>query len=149
MNIHPLIDKLKLGELKVQPELLNGGALHTLIKIETKKGAFAIKRLNPHITAKSHFKKAYERSEQIANAIAKNAIPAVNALSFNNEYVICVNKDHYLIYPYIDGHLLDETKVTLEHARAIGELYSSIHSANIQHTETDEAQYDYFDDAHW
>jgi hypothetical protein len=33
MNIQPLIDKLKLGEIKVQPELLKGGALHTMIKM--------------------------------------------------------------------------------------------------------------------
>lgn len=144
-----LIENLQLGELKAQPELLTGGALHTMIKIETSNGAFAIKRLNPHITAKSHFKNAYEHSEQIANEMAKNAIPAVKALSFNNEYVINDNKDHYIIYPYIDGHLLDESKLTLEHARSIGELYSLIHSANIHHAETDGAQYDYFDDAHW
>ncbi|KTD16939.1 phosphotransferase [Legionella jordanis] len=81
--------------------------------------------------------------------MAKNDIPAVKALSFNNEYVINVDKDHYIIYPYIDGHLLDESKLTLEHARSIGELYSLIHSANIHHAETDEAQYDYLDDAHW
>ncbi|MGM9370878.1 aminoglycoside phosphotransferase family protein [Legionella pneumophila] len=149
MNIQPLIDKLKLGDLKVQPKLLKGGALHTMSKIETSNGAFAIKRLNPHITAKSHFKNAYEHSEQIANEMAKNTIPAVNALSFNNEYVINVDTDHYIIYPYIDGHLLDESKLTLEHARSIGELYSLIHSANIHHAETDEAHYDYFDDAHW
>ncbi|MFO2870545.1 aminoglycoside phosphotransferase family protein [Legionella pneumophila serogroup 1] len=149
MNIQPLIDKLKLGELKALPKLLKGGALHTMIKIETSKGFFAIKRLNPHITAKRHFKKAYERSEQIANEMAKNAIPAVKALSFNNAYVINVDKDYYIIYPYIDGHLLDESKLTLEHARSIGELYSLIHSANIHHAETDEVQYDYFDDAHW
>lgn len=148
MDVQFLIDKLQLGELKTQPELLKGGALHTMIKIETSKGLFAIKRLNPHITAKRHFKNAYERSEQVANEMAKNAIPAVSALSFNNEYVINVNKDHYLIYPYIEGHLLDESKLTLEHARSIGELYSLIHSANIHHAETDEAQYDYFDDAH-
>ncbi|ABQ56226.1 MULTISPECIES: hypothetical protein [Legionellaceae] len=147
MNMQLLIENLQLGELKAQPELLTGGALHTMIKIETSNGAFAIKRLNPHITAKSHFKNAYERSEQIANEMAKNSIPAVKALSLNNEYVINVNKDHYIIYPYIDGHLLDESKLTLEHARSIGELYSLIHSANIHHAETDEAQYDYFDDA--
>ncbi|HIH8949665.1 phosphotransferase [Legionella pneumophila serogroup 1] len=149
MNMQPLVDKLQLGELKAQPELLKGGALHTMIKIETSKGIFAIKRLNPHITAKSHFKKSYECSEQIANNMAKNAIPAVNALSFNDEYVINIAKDHYIIYPYIDGHLLDEYKLTLEHARSIGELYSLIHTADIHHAEIDEAQYDYFEDAHW
>lgn len=147
--MQPLIDKLQLGELKAQPELLQGGALHSMIKIETSKGIYAIKRLNPHITAKSNFKKSYEYSEQIANEMAKNAIPAVNALSFNDEYVINVDKCHYIIYPYIDGHLLDESKLTLEHARSVGELYSLIHSIDIHHAEIDEAQYEYFDDAHW
>ncbi|VEH13637.1 hypothetical protein [Legionella jordanis] len=46
MNMQLLIENLQLGELKAQPELLTGGALHTMIKIETNNGAFAIKRLN-------------------------------------------------------------------------------------------------------
>lgn len=149
MNMQLLIEKVQLGELKARPELLKGGALHTMIKIETSKGTYAIKQLNPHITSKSHFKTTYEHSEQIAIEMAKNAIPAVNALAFNDEYVINVDKEHYIIYPYITGHLLDEPKLTLEHASAIGELYSLMHSADVHHTETDEAQYDYFDDAHW
>lgn len=149
MNIQPLLDKLRLGELKIQPELLKGGALHTMIKIETSKGTYAIKQLNPHVTAKKHFKQAYEHSEQIANEMAKNAIPAVNALSFNDEYVINIDKEHYIIYPYIAGHLLDEARLTLEHAQCIGEQYSLMHSANIHLAELTEAQYDYFDDLHW
>ncbi|WP_367606831.1 phosphotransferase [Legionella sp. W05-934-2] len=31
----------------------------------------------------------------------------------------------------------------------MGELYSLLHSADIHHSGTDEAQYDYFEDAHW
>lgn len=144
-----MINKLQLGELIAEPELLKGGALHTMIKIETSTGTFVVKQLNPHITAKSYFKIAYEHSEYIANEMAKNAIPAVKALSFNNEYVINIDTENYIIYPYVDAHLLRESELTLEHAGYIGELYSLIHSANIHYSETDEAQYDYFDDAHW
>lgn len=149
MNIQLLVDKLNLGQILATPEKLLGGALHTMIKLETTKGTYAIKQLNPHITAKTHFKKAYELSEHIASKLTQSAIPAVNALSFEEQTVVQIDKDYCMVYPFVNGHLLDEASLNLDHAACVGALYSSIHAAAISLSDVDKAHYDYFENAHW
>lgn len=144
-----LMNKLNMGDLKEEPQALKGGALHSMWKITTSTGVFAIKHLNPHITAESDFKQNYELSEKIATGMSSAQIPAVNSLSFNARHVIQQEDDFYIIYPFIIGLILDETKLTSKHLEKIGYLFRLIHQTNLQILEVDRAHYDYFTNEYW
>ncbi|CZG38845.1 serine/threonine protein kinase [Legionella pneumophila] len=144
-----LIETFKLGELLEQPILLHGGALHTMLKIKTESGCYAVKQLNPHVTAKKDFKKFYEFSEKIAEEMYNQSVPAVSSLKFDGNHVISIDSDYFIIYPFIDGKILDEADFTLEHAHRVGQLYALMHSTSIHTANNITAQYDYFENEHW
>ena len=149
MNFKPLVEQLKLGEINGNVVPLKGGALHSIFKVETSSGNYAIKQLNPHITVKENFKKAYELSEVIAEQMFKLHIPAVYSLSFKGSHVIQLEQEYFIIYPFIEGHLLDDKNLAANHAQHIGSVFALMHSADIKLSGLEQAPYDYFDDNYW
>jgi Ser/Thr protein kinase RdoA (MazF antagonist) len=149
LNLQTIVEQLKLGEIIGEATPLTGGALHSIFKLKTSSGEFAIKQLNPHITSKEHFQKSYELSETIAERMFKAKIPAVCSLSFEGNHVIQIDKTYFIIYPFIAGRLLDDNHLTLRHAECIGALYASMHQTELQLSEVDTAHYDYFKDNYW
>lgn len=149
MNFKTIAEQFKLGKIIAEAAPLKGGALHHMFKFKTSSGDYAIKHLNPHITEKKNFQKAYELSETIAKQMLQAKIPAVCALSFDGNHVIQIEKDYFIIYPFIEGKLLDGSNLTIEHAQHIGSLYASMHRIELNLLGVDKAHYDYFDDNYW
>ena len=149
MDIKQLVEKLGIGDLLGKPIALKGGALHTMWKVTTTSGNYAIKHLNPYITTKIDFKNNFEQSEKIAYEFSRSQIPAVNSLSFDGSNIIEHNQNFFIIYPFISGCVLDETNLTSSHVQKIGHLYSLIHNTNIQIHGVDKANYDCFSNEHW
>jgi thiamine kinase-like enzyme len=149
LNINQLVEKLGIGDLIGKPIVLNGGALHTMWKVTTTLGNYAIKHLNPYITTKIDFKENFEQSEKIAYAFSRSQIPAVNSLPFDGRNIIEHNQNFFIVYPFISGCILDETNLTSSHYQIIGHLYSLIHNTNIQIPGVDTADYDCFSNEHW
>ncbi|MBA2650869.1 MAG: aminoglycoside phosphotransferase family protein [Tatlockia sp.] len=141
--------QLKLGEVIGEAAPLKGGALHSMFKFKTSSGDYAIKHLNPHITEKKNFQKAYELSETIAKQMLQAQIPAVCSLSFEGNHVIQIEKDYFIIYPFIEGTIVHDHNLTSEHAERIGSLYASMHRMDLKLSSVDKANYDYFDDTYW
>lgn len=149
INAQLLVDSLSLGKLINPPKKLLGGALHTVYKLETSEGSYALKQVNPHVTAKPQFRTSYELSETIARRFAEHNIPAVHALPFNDQFIISLNARHYLLYPFIEGSLLSEAIGSLKHGAYVGELYARIHNLPNTFPDITAAHYDYFNDEHW
>ncbi|HFL2714588.1 TPA: aminoglycoside phosphotransferase family protein [Legionella pneumophila] len=144
-----LLNKIDLGRLIEKPYSFNGGALHKVYKLKTDKGIYAVKQLNSYVAAKPNFKKSYELSELIAYEFAKINIPAVHALSFNNEFVITIHSEYFILYPYVDGSIIKDIHLSINQIDSISSIYSAMHSANLQISGVDTAHYDYFEDDYW
>jgi Ser/Thr protein kinase RdoA (MazF antagonist) len=143
------VEQLELGEIIGNVVSLKGGALHSMFKVETSSGNYAIKQLNPHITVKENFQKAYELSEVIAERMFKLQIPAVYSLSFKGSHVIQLEQEYFIIYPFIESHLLNDKNLAANHAQHIGSIFALMHSADIKLSGLEQAHYDYFDDSYW
>lgn len=148
INSQDIANKFKLGNAIGEPLRLEGGALHSMFKIKTRMGEFAIKQLNPHITKKTEFINNYERSEMIASGMSRAKIPAVCSLSIDGKHVIQIGPSFFMVYPFIDGVLLNE-HLTLSHAECIGKIYAAMHHVKFHLVDADQAHYDYFEDTHW
>jgi hypothetical protein len=76
LQFDKLCELMQLGELVGVPEPVSGGFLHKMYAIETTRGKYAIKALNPQIMLRPTAKQNYIKSERIANIVA-NHIPAL------------------------------------------------------------------------
>lgn len=148
MNIQIVVEQLKLGEI-TECKPLMGGALHSMFKLKTSTGTYAIKKINSHIAERKNFQQAYELSEKISAHMLQAQIPAVCSLTFDGMHIIQVEKEYFIIYPFVEGKLLDDKNLTLDHAQCIGSLYASMHRSWLTLSDIDKAHYDYFDDHHW
>ncbi|KTC65033.1 aminoglycoside phosphotransferase (plasmid) [Legionella adelaidensis] len=149
MSIFELIQHAGLGGIIFQPETLSGGALHKMIKLQTSKGVFAVKEINPHIVAKENFKTAYELAESIAEHFKIAHIPAISALRINDQYVTKLGRKAYIIYPYVDGQILSEKEITTAHVSKIGKIYAAMHATRLNIPGVDVSHYDFFNNDDW
>lgn len=67
-----------LGELINRPISISGGLLHRMYSVETTKGRYAVKLLNPSIMIRHTAMQNYINSEKIAQLVFKKtpALPA-------------------------------------------------------------------------
>jgi hypothetical protein len=68
---------MELGDIVSEPETVLGGFLHRMYIIETTKGKYAVKALNPQIMLRPTAMENYINSERIANIVSNNisAVP--------------------------------------------------------------------------
>jgi hypothetical protein len=83
----------RLGEIVGVPVSISGGLLHKIYAIETDKGKYAIKLLNPRIMLRPDAMNKYNNSERIANLVSKKvpAAPAKRGLFFKKKKVDKIN----------------------------------------------------------
>lgn len=100
---------------------LSGGSSHQIFLVEKPQGLFVIKKLNPLIMEKPQAKAHYRESEKIAAQFLKAGIPAVPALSQEDELT--------WVYPYVPGKPLYYPDLTQVHIRKIAGLLAKMHQA--------------------
>jgi len=127
MNIKRFCETNNLGIVKNITKL-NGGFMHKMYKVETNKGIYAIKLLNPEVMSRKDAYNNFVVSESISNLAKNNGIPVSSALNINNNYINIFEDQYYMVFDYINGKVLIDEEITIEHCKKIGELLSKIHS---------------------
>lgn len=130
---------------------VSGGLLHKMWQVETTKGIFAIKELDPEIMKRAGSHKRYNYSEDFATYIASNGIQASVALSANKSHIYEVNGATIMVYPWIVGHSLEFQQITTEHAYQIGLILGRIHDLHLHNTSKPDELYEItkFTNEHW
>ena len=121
-----LCDILKLGEIVSVPKAISGGLLHRMYAVETTKGKYAIKALNPQIMLRPVAMQHFINSERIVN-IAVNSIPALPAKKFNDTFMQEIDKQFYLVFDWVDGKSLKPNEMNIVHCEKIGAILADIH----------------------
>lgn len=129
IQLEKLCEAMKLGELSSEPKVTTGGLLHKMYAIETTKGRFAVKALNPQIMSRENVMKNKVNSEKIANLLAER-IPALFAIKINECVVQCVDAQYYMIFPWVEGVSLGADEINKEHCNIIGEILGKIHTTD-------------------
>lgn len=126
LQLEKLCSMLELGELIEPPRAISGGLLHRMFAIETSKGKYAVKALNPQIMARPTAENNYVLSEKIAN-IASKHIPAQPANIYNGTFLQSIDNQFYLVFDWIEGQRLKPHECTTVHCRTIGSILAEIH----------------------
>lgn len=113
-------------------ERVSGGFMHKMFKVETTKGIYAVKVLNPEVIKRKNAYDNFILSEEISNLAKENNIPVASALKINGNYVIEYKNMSYMVFDYIEGKVLKDEEITVEHCKKIGKILSQIHNLNYQ-----------------
>lgn len=141
IQFESLCNILQLGMMISAPKPLSGGLLHRMYCLETTKGKYAIKALNPKIMLRPTAMLRYIKSEQIAD-IAANNIPALPAKKFNGEFIHKIDNQFYIVFNWVDGISLKPYEINTSHCEKIGSILADIHGTDF--SELDVA-YEYVD----
>lgn len=129
-----LCHMLDLGEIRREPIALTGGLMHRIYFVETTKGKFAVKALNPSIMERPEAIKNYINSERIANVMYKY-IPSLPAKIFNGNSLICLEKQYHLVFDWVNGITLKNYESNVEHCKTMGTTLAKIHNIDFSNLE--------------
>ena len=124
---YKILDKLKLGTLKAQPQRVSGGYMHKMYCLETTSGKYAVKLLNPAIMKRPEALQNYQSAERLERVLQENKIPIVPALEINGCKMQCMGNQYFYIFNWIDGKALGLEEIKKEHCKIAGTLLAKIH----------------------
>lgn len=129
LQFEKLCTSLKLGKIIETPKILSGGLSHKMFEVETTKGKYAVKALNPMIMARPTALDNYKRAEAIVN-IASNTILALPAKIINDTFIQNIDNQFYLIFDWTEGRSLKSHELNLNHCKKIGSVLAEIHKTD-------------------
>lgn len=124
-----LCEDLDLGKLLNNPSALSGGLMHKMFALETTKGKYAVKALNPEIMTRPTALQNYNTSEAIAKCVA-DKIHLSLAKTIQGAFLHKINNQYYMIFDWIDGRCLKQDEILIEHCKRIGCILAQIHKVD-------------------
>ena len=129
MNIEKFCENYNLGNV-INISKITGGLMHKMFKVETDKGTYCVKVLNPEIMSRDTAYNNFVVSEKISNLAKDNGIPVSSALDINGNYLTKFEDMYYMVFDYVEGKTLKDDEITVEHCKKIGNILAHIHSLN-------------------
>ncbi|TLS36176.1 phosphotransferase [Pseudalkalibacillus caeni] len=127
----------KLGEIIGVPISISGGLLHKMFAVETNKGKYAIKILNPQIMKRPDAMNNYINSERIANLVSKK-VPAAPAKIINGDFILKKDSHFYMVFDWVEGQTLKPAFISCRHSEKIGSLLAAIHRTDFSEINIEE-----------
>lgn len=129
MNFDKLCKVLQLGEPVNTPKPVTGGLIHRMYRVETTRGNYAVKVLNPQVMLRPAAKKQVIIAERIAGK-AFLRIPAVPALKINGAVLQQIGSQFCVVFDWIEGKSLRPSEITRDHSAKIGSILARLHETD-------------------
>lgn len=120
--------QLGLGKLTAQPEPLSGGYLHRMFSLETERGKYAVKLLNPYIMKRDSAMKNYRRAEELEAKLESRGIPILPALTFSGKKMQETDGQYYYLFDWFAGSALKDGEIETAHCQKMGRVLAEIHA---------------------
>lgn len=120
-----------LGPLLTQPVSVTGGLMHTMYRVKTTQGEYAVKILNADIMKRPTAYQNMVNSEIVSNAL-KGTVPLVAARVFDGKHVIEFEGAFWMVFDWMDGQSIYPPDLTAQHCAQVGDLLGRIHAADIR-----------------
>lgn len=127
MNIEKFCEKYDFGKV-INITKISGGLMHKMFKVETDKGIYCVKVLNPEVMSRKEAYGNFVVSESVSNLAKKNGIPVSSALDIDGNYLTKLDDMYYMVFDYVEGKTLKDDEITVEHCKKIGNVLAHIHS---------------------
>lgn len=120
-----------LGTVTGEPRTISGGLLHTMYRVETDLGIFAVKVLNPEIMQRPGALQNMINSEKVSHALC-GVVPLVAAKELKGNHVVELDGTWFMAFDWISGASVFAPDITVEHCAKIGCILGKIHAAGVQ-----------------
>lgn len=128
-SIEKLCHQLGLGCIHHPPRSMFGGLLHDMYKIDTAKGTYAVKALNPKIMTREGVIENYIFSEAAARIAQQNHLPVVPAIGTDSDSCLhFVDGRYFMLFEWVDASSITPAEVTAYHCEVIGRMLAQLHS---------------------
>lgn len=119
--------QLELGGLIAPPEALSGGFLHKMYSLETERGKYALKLLNPHIMKRDSAMANYRQAEELETKLEDSGIPILPALRFHGKKMQETEGKYYYLFEFFPGRALLWSEIEIRHCEKMGRTLARIH----------------------
>ena len=126
MNIEKFCERYSLGKV-INVTKISGGLMHKMFKVETDKGIYCVKVLNPEIMSRKEAYGNFVVSESVSNFAKQNGIHVSSALSIDGNYLTKLDDMYYMVFDYVKGKTLKDDEITVGHCKKIGNVLAHIH----------------------
>ncbi|SDB59252.1 aminoglycoside phosphotransferase family protein [Butyrivibrio sp. INlla16] len=114
---------------------VSGGLMHKMFKVQTDKGTYAVKCLNPEIMKRPGAFDNYGRAEALEAILEDNDIPIVSALSFKGKKMLKADGRYFYIFKWQEGQITDWNNISEEQCYKVGEILGKIHAIDPKNDE--------------
>lgn len=125
-----LCERLSLGTMTAPPRALAGGFLHRMYALDTTRGRYAVKLLNPHVMVRPDALDNFARAEALEARLEAAGLPILPALPFSGRKMQCLSGQYCYVFPWHSGRALHSGEITPEHAARVGALLARIHAVD-------------------
>ena len=129
-EINNIMESLGLGAVVSDPIQVTGGLLHKMYRVNSDKGTYAVKVLNPEIMKRPVALQNTVNSEKIATGF-RAIIPVVSALEIDEKQIHELGGSYYMVFDWVEGASVFPPMITPENCSAIGDVLGKIHSTNL------------------
>lgn len=127
VQIEKLIKKCKLGNLLKEPSRVSGGLLNRMYKVQTDKGTFAIKLLNPEVMKRENAKRNHIFAETVSNIAKDNNVSCLPAKIIDGEILQQVDGYYFLMFDWFEGKAITDEELTIEKTKKVAKELLKIH----------------------
>lgn len=127
MNIEKFCEEYGFGKV-INITKISGGLMHKMFKVETDKGIYCVKVLNPEVMSRKEAYGNFVVSESVSNLAKKNGISVSSAIDIDGNYLTKLDGMYYMVFGFVDGKTLKDDEITVEHCKKIGNVLAHIHS---------------------
>ena len=114
---------------------VSGGLMHKMYKVQTARGTYAVKCLNPQIMKRPGVFENYARAEALEKILEENGIPIVPALTFDGKKMLESDGRYFYIFAWQNGQITDPENISQEQCFKAGEILGRIHALDPQNVE--------------
>ena len=127
IQIKKLIKSCKLGRLQKEPSRVSGGLLNRVYKVQTDKGTFAIKLLNPEVMKRENAKRNHTFAETVSNIAKDNNVSCLPAKIIDGEILQQIDGYYFLIFDWFEGKAITDEELTIEKTKKAAKELLKIH----------------------
>lgn len=116
-----------LGEAAGPPQSVPGGYLHKMYRLQTTKGIYAVKLLNPVIMERPDALDSYNRAEKLECILYENKIPVLPALEIRGKKMQCLEGQYFYVFRWLEAGRIGWKDIREEHCQIAGKMLARIH----------------------
>lgn len=118
----------QLGEPMKEPVRVSGGYMHKMYRLDTPRGSYAVKLLNPEVMARPQALGNYRCALRLEQILEEHALPIVPALSLHGQKLQRAGEQYYQLFLWVDAFALARDEITPAHCACIGALLAKQHA---------------------